>query len=1048
MRQKKQSRHLAKVRRDARSKLASDDIPGSISDALAKDDTPDIPEINDTHDEFTGIASDALSEDVLQTFTGITSDALPRDAPQAYSGITSDALPRDAPQAFTGITSDALPRGAPQAYTGITSDALPRDVSQAFTGITSDALSKEVSCVSEDIPDGFAGTSFDARIYASLTRKRKHEPFLVQYVSPKRNLPRLSKTRTPRSRRDILNPKPRPPAPEGRRFFSIGAVEAAMNLAARHSSKCTAPNFYISEETKKGLASTFEVRCTWCPQRFDITNDDSTASLPVNEGGVWAANATGIGYTSMKHSLAALDVPFMSAPTFIAKENKFSQALQLAAKDEYLENGKMELEKAIALDQFIVIEGKKVGWTSIIADGQWSKRSYKQAGTANSGSACIIGYLTGKPLFVGVRNKFCLICQKNSKEETKQEHECFRNWKLPSSAMEADIIAEGFKESIATHNLIYKFLIGDGDSSVHDEVVLTYYKPELGNIIVKKLECKNHAVRRMNMKLLALLSQTIFPVAHRKTLEGRIARIGKCCAYIIQHNYDNKPNSSGSTLKSDLMNVLHHVFGDHSKCKAMNCAAGISVVPESMKKHSRSSSTEPRSAAPSIIGQIVDTPLWVAMSKILERLALYSDSLIEAVTTNAAESFQSHMNKFLQGRRVHISARGGYLRKTACAVFSYQHGQCWYRAAFKRINTNKKYPLLWDKLNQEACRIRSRPRKPPTTRKMIFQKYSKPPYLSRTFIANEGGDEFYGECSRKPDVSVDELKALILTLKEKLSVSSLTEQLRIHEKTKGQWDNPAYLIEHENRITASSCGRIYSLKDSTPNVGVLDALLHNSFSGNDATTWGKIHERAAISCYERETNTIVSQSGIFIHLDHGMLAASPDGLIGSDGILEVKCPFVERHLYPSDLSKRKANKFLIRHGDNFDLLPSSHYYYQVTLQLQATGCQWCDFCIWTQGPLDPEGLMPLHPQGFLLKIRVLKEETDGLWKKMLPKLLRFWEQDMAPELVDSRRCRRLGYRQPEYRNNAIKQRERENEEKAKRAVAIDESITAVLHSIQ
>jgi len=38
---------------------------------------------------------------------------------------------------------------------------------------------------------------------------------------------------------------------------------------------------------------------------------------------------------------------------------------------------------------------------------------------------------------------------------------CFKNWNFPSTAMEADIIVDGFKRSLDMHNLIYSRLIGN-----------------------------------------------------------------------------------------------------------------------------------------------------------------------------------------------------------------------------------------------------------------------------------------------------------------------------------------------------------------------------------------------------------------------------------------------------------------------------------------------------------------------------------------------------------------------------------------------------------
>ena len=62
---------------------------------------------------------------------------------------------------------------------------------------------------------------------------------------------------------------------------------------------------------------------------------------------------------------------------------------------------------------------------------------------------------------------------------------CFKNWDGTSTAMEADIIVEGFRQSIPMHNIIYNKLIGDGDSSVTKKLFLA--KPYGRDIFVKKI---------------------------------------------------------------------------------------------------------------------------------------------------------------------------------------------------------------------------------------------------------------------------------------------------------------------------------------------------------------------------------------------------------------------------------------------------------------------------------------------------------------------------------------------------------------------------------
>ena len=51
-------------------------------------------------------------------------------------------------------------------------------------------------------------------------------------------------------------------------------------------------------------------------------------------------------------------------------------------------------------------------------------------------------------------------------DDNPPQHICFLNWDSSSSAMEADIILEGFCKCEEQHGIHYIEFIGDGDSSV------------------------------------------------------------------------------------------------------------------------------------------------------------------------------------------------------------------------------------------------------------------------------------------------------------------------------------------------------------------------------------------------------------------------------------------------------------------------------------------------------------------------------------------------------------------------------------------------------
>jgi hypothetical protein len=135
-----------------------------------------------------------------------------------------------------------------------------------------------------------------------------------------------------------------------------------------------------------------------------------------------------------------------------------------------------------------------------------------------------------------VRNKYCSICDKAKLNgNTASAHVCFKNWNGSSTAMEADIIVEGFRQSIPMHN-IYNKLIGDGDSSVTKKLFLV--KPYGRDVFVKKIECMNHILKNYLNRIVELSvhrkssSGTIVPGFLRKVLKDKRLKL----RYVYMHN--------------------------------------------------------------------------------------------------------------------------------------------------------------------------------------------------------------------------------------------------------------------------------------------------------------------------------------------------------------------------------------------------------------------------------------------------------------------------------------------------------------------------------
>jgi putative phage-type endonuclease len=124
---------------------------------------------------------------------------------------------------------------------------------------------------------------------------------------------------------------------------------------------------------------------------------------------------------------------------------------------------------------------------------------------------------------------------------------------------------------------------------------------------------------------------------------------------------------------------------------------------------------------------------------------------------------------------------------------------------------------------------------------------------------------------------------------------------------------------------------------------------------SSAMQWGTEQEMFARGVYEMKTGEMVQEVGFIEHPDIPMFGASPDGLVGADGMVEIKCPETKTHLqyYSSKIIPKK-------------------YKTQMTVQMMCTGRIWCDFA--SYDPRLPDNLqMVIIPYGldeeFALEIR-------------------------------------------------------------------------------
>lgn len=113
---------------------------------------------------------------------------------------------------------------------------------------------------------------------------------------------------------------------------------------------------------------------------------------------------------------------------------------------------------------------------------------------------------------------------------------------------------------------------------------------------------------------------------------------------------------------------------------------------------------------------------------------------------------------------------------------------------------------------------------------------------------------------------------------------------------------------------------------------------------NEAMRWGSDNEPKARMAYEFMTGNDVVEVGFIPHPSIDMTGASPDGLVGDDGMVEIKAPNTSTHI-DTLLSGTVPQKYVL----------------QVSWQMACTGRTWADFVSY-----DPR--LPVSMQLFIKRV--------------------------------------------------------------------------------
>ena len=148
--------------------------------------------------------------------------------------------------------------------------------------------------------------------------------------------------------------------------------------------------------------------------------------------------------------------------------------------------------------------------------------------------------------------------------------------------------------------------------------------------------------------------------------------------------------------------------------------------------------------------------------------------------------------------------------------------------------------------------------------------------------------------------------------------------------------SPEWFEQRRGKVTASRISDVMAKTKSGPSASranYLAELVAERLTGKVADSfdtpamrWGRECEPLARSAYEAESGQIVLLSDMVQHPSIEMAGASPDGLVGDQGLVEIKCPNPATHIN-TILSGQVDKKYL----------------YQMQWQMACTGRTWCDF---------------------------------------------------------------------------------------------------------
>lgn len=247
--------------------------------------------------------------------------------------------------------------------------------------------------------------------------------------------------------------------------------------------------------------------------------------------------------------------------------------------------------------------------------------------------------------------------------------------------------------------------------------------------------------------------------------------------------------------------------------------------------------------------------------------------------------------------------------------------------------------------------------------------------------------------------SLQELRVLGMNVRLTLTIHDVEW---VEQFTRDQYKSQLWNWVRIGRVTASILKTVVHTSNEVPppKLSTLRGICHPDVVRFEtpATLYGRRNEPLARQYLSNvwkndHQNGRIVECGIFLSADHPYMAASPDA-IGSCGCcgrfsVEIKCPFrispksdLDKQLSLTDYSN-KPDSCVRFNGEEFEIVPTHQYYYQVQAQIFLTHSDFGLLVIWSKS----ESLVLKVPKNFQLWDTCVDRSNLYFRKIILPELL-------------------------------------------------------------